>query len=268
MHKPQLENGYIEIACGEPENDVLLALASSRLNGTQFSLILIVIRKTWGWKKQWDWISYTSFQKLTGGKDRKNLAREINKLIVAKILLVDKKNIRQPRYKFNKNFNEWNRGEFAPSGEKANAVGVYTPPQIVANPPPTKENKETTKIKGENYFILFLVETDKRVVSKAQKHDVRPKDVVYCAKQAQEWCVGNEVKDNIFIWFDSFFNRWIIRAIKNHDLATLSSKAEKEAQKTPVKRYKNRREMYADLGVVLVDGSEPRHQKIVPVEEA
>ena len=57
MTKPALDNGFIQIAClVSHENDVLTALASANLNGTEYALVLLVIRKTWGWKKNWDHI--------------------------------------------------------------------------------------------------------------------------------------------------------------------------------------------------------------------
>jgi len=106
INTPQLENGFIQIATGDKQNDVLSALIKANLNGTEYQIALLVIRKTWGYKKKEDWISLTQFEKHTG-KTRASVCSTINQLVKKNILV--KKSILGVRasYQLNKNFNDW-----------------------------------------------------------------------------------------------------------------------------------------------------------------
>jgi len=61
MANPQRENGHTDIA-----NEVLGALLRVNLSPYQISLILYVIRKTWGWQKKFDRISQRQIAAQTG----------------------------------------------------------------------------------------------------------------------------------------------------------------------------------------------------------
>ena len=60
MASPQLENGHTRIA-----NEVFDSLMRCDLTGCEFSLIYLVIRKTWGWHKKDSEISIDEFCRLT-----------------------------------------------------------------------------------------------------------------------------------------------------------------------------------------------------------
>lgn len=53
MANPQAENGHTDIA-----HDYLERLAKACLSGAEYQVMLFVIRKTWGWNKKQDKISY------------------------------------------------------------------------------------------------------------------------------------------------------------------------------------------------------------------
>lgn len=106
MPNPQTENGFIQIATGNQQNDILMALVKQRLNGTQYQVVLLVIRKTWGFKKKDDWISLTQFQNYLS-KSRENICREIKQLVNKNILVKKSTPGVSAFYSINKDFDTW-----------------------------------------------------------------------------------------------------------------------------------------------------------------
>jgi phage replication O-like protein O len=107
MASPQIENGYIQIATGKDDNDLLNAIIKASLNATEYQIVLAVIRKTYGWKKKEDWISWTQLEKMTG-KSRVSVYFAI-KTLVKKNILVKKTTLGKTNIiSLNKHFNTWN----------------------------------------------------------------------------------------------------------------------------------------------------------------
>lgn len=104
--KPQVENGFIQIATGSNENDILSALISSNLTATEYQVALTVIRKTWGWKKNYDWISISQFIKLTG-KSKQSIITATSLLVKQNILVKETVLGVKTVYSFNKDFSSW-----------------------------------------------------------------------------------------------------------------------------------------------------------------
>lgn len=75
MASPQLENGFTRIA-----NEIMEHLASCRISGREWQVLLVIIRKTYGFKKKIDYISMGQFSILTGMK-RPDVAEQIKKLL-------------------------------------------------------------------------------------------------------------------------------------------------------------------------------------------
>jgi len=105
---PQLENGFIRIATGKEENDILMALIKADLNSTEYQIVLLVIRKTWGYGKKEDWISITQFMKYTG-KGRTTIIEALNKLVRKSVLVRKSGRGIRSLYRLNKDFNTWNK---------------------------------------------------------------------------------------------------------------------------------------------------------------
>lgn len=158
--KPKIDNGFIQIACGKPDNDILTALAGAGLYSTEFEVVLIVIRKTWGWKKNWDWVSLSTFQKLTR-KSRPMIVQALSDLVVKQILLVDKKDKNKPLYAFNERFIEWTSKPQLTSKVELTSKPQLTTlvkqslPILVKQSLPTKKNKETIQKKTEDFVSLL-----------------------------------------------------------------------------------------------------------------
>jgi phage replication O-like protein O len=74
MAKPELENGHVKIA-----NELVEALAKYNFSAYETRLLWVILRKTYGWSKKTDRISYTQFEEASG-IDRRHIARAINSL--------------------------------------------------------------------------------------------------------------------------------------------------------------------------------------------
>jgi len=103
MANPQVENGHTRIA-----DPVLEALMKAKLTGTQWDLVMAVIRKTWGWGKKQDHISLRQFQRLTG-RHRNLIARELTALQKRNLIQQTRKPTidRAAKWRFNKNWETW-----------------------------------------------------------------------------------------------------------------------------------------------------------------
>lgn len=78
--KVSLEDGYTRLA------DALVeTLASTKLGGREFRLLMVVIRKTYGYGKSEDWISLSQMADMTG-IDKANCSRLVDSLVGRRIL--------------------------------------------------------------------------------------------------------------------------------------------------------------------------------------
>ena len=103
MANPQRENGHTDIA-----HEVLEALMKAKLTGTQWDLVMAVIRKSWGWHKKEDHISLSQFNELTG-RHPNLISRELKVLQERNILLKTESNTthRAAKWQFNKDWESW-----------------------------------------------------------------------------------------------------------------------------------------------------------------
>lgn len=99
----QLENGYARIA-----NELLDALAMQPLNGTQWRILIVVFRYTYGFCRKEHELSEAFISKATG-IHRKQIGREMNVLIKDNLLSVKKAaTFSSSRVlAFNKNYESW-----------------------------------------------------------------------------------------------------------------------------------------------------------------
>ncbi len=98
---PQLEDGYTRIA-----NQLLDDLALKiHLSGNEWKVVLIVIRKTYGFNKKMDAISLTQFQKMIG-LSRPSVVEAIKKLVGKNLLVINKEPYKN-LYSLNKDSGLW-----------------------------------------------------------------------------------------------------------------------------------------------------------------
>lgn len=103
MANPQKEEGYTAIA-----NEIIEAIYKTQLSGHEFRMVFLIIRKTYGFNKIEDAIALSQMQKaLSLSKTR--CSQVINSLQLKKIVTVTENiNGIGKKYKFNKNFEQWN----------------------------------------------------------------------------------------------------------------------------------------------------------------
>jgi len=125
MANPQKENGYTSIA-----NEILEHLFLAGINGSEYRILLVVIRKTYGFQKKRDRISLTQFQKNTLMK-RTKVVKTIQSLLEKKIILKENN-----EFIFNKNYDEWIVG-------KRGSTQMVTSPQKVTTASSQKGTKSS-----------------------------------------------------------------------------------------------------------------------------
>jgi phage replication O-like protein O len=97
----QLENGYTRIA-----NDILEHMATVKLSPTQYRIIFLVWRCTYGFRKKEHEMSLSYISEATG-LDKRNIRRELKSLEDKKIIHQNIKNGSYRKISFNKNYDEW-----------------------------------------------------------------------------------------------------------------------------------------------------------------
>lgn len=120
MASPQKENGYTPIA-----NEIIEQVAKTKLNGTQFSILLIIWRQTYGFQRKECKISLNFLAKATG-INRQQIKRELDSLIKANIIKVtEEANFNRTRtLSFNKDYETWKVDSKRISLQSTNKVTV------------------------------------------------------------------------------------------------------------------------------------------------
>lgn len=118
MANPQTENGYIQIA-----TEVWEALSRVRVPGEAMQVLMVILRKTWGYKKKVDYISLSQFC-LATGLNRNHVCAALKKLSEMNLVSPEKRTCPEKRtdeintipefgtcnttqYRFNKDFDTW-----------------------------------------------------------------------------------------------------------------------------------------------------------------
>ena len=73
-------------------NEIIEALACTRLTQYEFNIIFAIIRKTYGWDKKMDWVSLSQLSEITKIPSR-HCCRTIKSLLVKNIIIKKDKNI-------------------------------------------------------------------------------------------------------------------------------------------------------------------------------
>ena len=157
MANPQKENGYTAIA-----NEILERLYAIPLSGSEYKIILCILRKTYGWRKKSDRISLS--QLVTETKlSRKQVCESINKL-VTKRLLFKLKTSQINEYYFNKDYEMWLVTERL-MGSYRNVTSSRA--QASYRNVTYKRNKENIQKKGNNFS-----EEKKKLISKMDIEEI------------------------------------------------------------------------------------------------
>ena len=176
MASPQPENGHVDIALELVDN-----LAKTYLSASESKIFWVIVRKTWGWHKKMDRISYTQFESLTG-MNRRHIAPSLKRLI-SRHIVTQTGNGQKLQYGIQKDYDRWititqtgnDRYNSLPEQVTIATItqtGNAPLPKQVMKPLPkqvnTKEKKETIKrnIYGEFKNILLSDEEYQKLVSR------------------------------------------------------------------------------------------------------
>jgi len=89
-------------------NKILEQLARTKLNGKEYACLLFLFRKTYGFQRKDDSISYEQWQQGAGFSKRHHAYKVVSRLVDRHILYaVDNGQYRPKTYGFNKRFDEW-----------------------------------------------------------------------------------------------------------------------------------------------------------------
>lgn len=97
---PQVEDGYIQIA-----NELIDAILNYPFKNSELKIVLTIIRKTYGWKKKKDQLSFSQISNLAKVSTR-HTKRVIKKLVLDNVVLKEK-NGNNNVLGLNKNYCSW-----------------------------------------------------------------------------------------------------------------------------------------------------------------
>ena len=101
MANPQKENGFTPIA-----NEILEILVKACLLGSEYQVVLFVIRKTYGWKKKYDIISLTQFE-LGTGLSRPTIVKTLKNVLIKNVVVKTPLPSGKYAFSFNKDYEKW-----------------------------------------------------------------------------------------------------------------------------------------------------------------
>ncbi|MCA1743120.1 MAG: replication protein, partial [Desulfovibrionales bacterium] len=104
MYQDSLTGGTTSSNFTQIPNQLIDQLSKAGLSGQQSQIILAIIRKTFGFHKDSDWISFTQLAKMTGIKHVRAVRRTVKSLENIGILEVDRANKQAPKYKVSDKF--------------------------------------------------------------------------------------------------------------------------------------------------------------------
>lgn len=191
MAGPQKENGYTPIA-----NEIMEAVARLQINATQFRILVIVWRYTYGFSRKEHTLSEGFIASATG-IHRKQIGRELVDLIKRNILT----EIKAPSFSstrvlaFNKHYDSWQGTKTLTVNENVDqtGIGLVDPPGIGLVDQDKQDLKQNIKIVHELFENLWKIYPEKKgkssVTDKKKKelfkhgYDVMAK----CIKRYEEY---------------------------------------------------------------------------------
>jgi phage replication O-like protein O len=97
---PQVENGHVKIA-----NEIIEQLAKINLSNYEWRILMVILRKTYGWNKKIDTISLSQFQEATGITTQ-HVAVTIKRLVNSNIIIKHNGN-KIMEYGLQKDYSKW-----------------------------------------------------------------------------------------------------------------------------------------------------------------
>ncbi len=196
MSNPQIENGHLDLA-----NEIVEQFARLNLCAGEWRLLWSILRKTYGWHKKADRITYSQFERMTG-LDRWNIRRYLNRLIERNIITKTGSGQRL-FYAFQKDYSLWKplskkttvkdhrRENAKPLSKQATvATIIQTDNGLLSDQITkplskqinTKEKKETIKRKRDKSLVSLFSEIE---------FEFKPEDLLHKQEFLDYWTEKN-----------------------------------------------------------------------------
>lgn len=154
LANPQTEEGYVKIA-----NELFDAMARIRIPGEAMQVLLVIMRKTYGWNKKEDFISLSQIVEMTGISKR-NIIRAREKLESMNIISVVKKDNKNSLcYRFQKNYDAWKPLSKRTTLSKKTTPVVKKDNELLSKKTPTKDIYKDTIQKTKEMAIIQIIFT-------------------------------------------------------------------------------------------------------------
>ncbi len=184
MANPEIQDGYTKIG-----NKILEALARIDLTNYQFRVLMVLIRKIWGWQKKKDRVAQSQIVEATGIA-QPNVSRILKELKAKRIIIKDNQMIL-----INENYNHWkglrrkyintdNHGKVELLNEKSNKSkglnGKYINPEEkyisadIKNISQQTYTKETKEINKRKHTVFLEIQKNAEEISQ---------DLIECFRQ-------------------------------------------------------------------------------------
>jgi phage replication O-like protein O len=151
-------------------NDFIDIFIKINISPNESKIVWVVIRKTLGWHKNEDKISFSQFQKMTN-MDRRHVYKNLKRLEKRNILIIGRNKNKINSYQLNKNISNWELESSANLGTGAilstNTVHKQAL-KIVPNYALTIEKKEN--IINKDNMLFITTEEKKDNISKEQNY--------------------------------------------------------------------------------------------------
>ena len=156
MASPQLENGFTRLA-----NEILEALSTVQMSGTEWQFVICLFRKTYGFNKKEDWITGSQIVLMSGLK--KERISEAKKRLLARNIVTEKRN----KISFQKDHDQWI--------ELRKSVTIVTEKRnkVLRKSVNTIDNKETITKDTSKETLL-----DKKLVSMKKEYNPLGAEVI------------------------------------------------------------------------------------------
>lgn len=249
MSGPQKENGYTSIA-----NEIIEVMARTKLNATQYRILFVVWRYTYGFNRKEHELSL-SFLSIATGCDKRQLQRELKNLEDKKIIIQNIKNGIYRKVQFNKHYRQWvgepTIGESV-NGERDNGETIN--PTIGESVKATigESDNQERKTK-EKYKEIYSQESNEVILSELLFQKMRINNPKCKGPDMQKWAEhidkliridGQSAEDikAVIVWCqeDSFWKSNILgteKLRKKFDQLLIKCKTQVEVKKE--KEYKN-----------------------------
>jgi len=206
MASPQLEGGYIRIA-----NEIVDALIRQKLSGRDLRLILFIIRKTYGYNKKKDAISYNQIAEALSIK-RQHACSILNRLVLLKMVTPVTKNgnTLTNTLEFNKDYEKWG---VLPNSVTVTKNGNRKGKRVLPNSVTTKDNNilynKDISILFEEIWGRYLRKIGKKAAERHFRASVKTKkDWKDINKALDNYLKSERVLKGIIQDGSTWFNNW------------------------------------------------------------